>query len=81
MMIYSQSQRSNAFQVALSQTLQQFGITEQALQSLRNLGIAAHWHTVKAKAKSSSASRPNTVATFIESAVENEQFLIFCIDD
>ena len=50
-MIYSQSQRSNAFQVALSRTLQQFGITEQGLQSLRNLGIAAHPHTVKAKAK------------------------------
>ena len=27
-MVYSQSQRSNSFQVALSRTLQQFGITE-----------------------------------------------------
>ena len=80
-MIYSQSQRSNAFQVALSRTLKQFGITEQGLQSLRNLGIAAHPHTVQAKAKSSSASHSSTVASFIESAIENEQFLIFCIDD
>ena len=80
-MIYSQSQRSNAFQVALLRTLKQFGITEQGLQSLRNLGIAAHPHTVQAKAKSSSASHSSTVASFIESAVENEQFLIFCIDD
>ena len=80
-MIYSQSQRSNAFQVALSRTLQQFGISEQGLQSLRNLGITAHAHTVKAKAKLSSASHSTTVASFIESAVENEQFLIFCIDD
>ncbi len=80
-MIYSQSQRSNAFQVALSRTLQQFGISEQGLQSLRNLGIAAHPHTVKAKAKLSSASHSSNVASFIESAVENEQFLIFCIDD
>ena len=80
-MIYSQSQRSNAFQVALSRTLQQFGISEQGLQSLRNLGIAAHPHTVKAKAKLSLASHSSNVASFIESAVENEQFLIFCIDD
>ena len=80
-MIYSQSQRSNAFQVALSRTLQQFGITEQGLQSLRNLGIAAHPHTVKAKAKSSSASHSSTVANFIGSAIEDDQFLIFCIDD
>ena len=80
-MIYSQSQRSNAFQVALSRTLQQFGIAEQGLQSLRNLGIAAHPHTVKAKAKSSSASHSSTVANFIGSAIENDQFLIFCIDD
>ncbi len=61
--------------------VQQFGISEQGLQSLRNLGIAAHPHTVKAKAKLSSASHSSNVASFIESAVENEQFLIFCIDD
>ena len=65
-MIYLQSQRSNAFQAAFSRTLQQFGITEQGLQSLRNLGIAAHPHTVKAKAKSSSASHLSIVASFIE---------------
>ena len=33
-MVYSQSQRSNSFQVALSRTLQQIGISEQGLQSL-----------------------------------------------
>ena len=38
-------------------------------------------HTVKAEAKLSSASHSTTVASFIESAVENGQFLIFCIDD
>ena len=31
-MMYSQSQKSNAFQVALSRTLQQFGITKQRLE-------------------------------------------------
>ena len=69
-MVYSQSQRSNSFQVALSRTLQQFGITEQGLQSLRNLGIAAHPHTVKAQAKLSSSAHSNQVVSFIESAVE-----------
>ena len=80
-MVYSQSQRSNSFQVALSRTLQQFGITEQGLQSLRNLGIAAHPHTVKAQAKLSSLSHSSNVVTFVESAIEKNQFLIFCIDD
>ena len=60
-MVYSQSQRSNSFQVALSRALQQFGITEQGLQSLRNLGIAAHPHTVKAQAKLSSSAHSNHV--------------------
>ena len=45
-MVYSQSQRLKSFQVALSRTLQQFGISEQGLQPLRNLGIAAHPHTI-----------------------------------
>ena len=80
-MVYSQSQRSNSFQVALSRTLQQFGITEQGLQSLRNLGIAAHPHTVKAQAKLSSLSHSSNVVSFVESATEKNQFLIFCIDD
>ena len=80
-MVYSQSQRSNSFQVALSRTLQQFGINEQGLQSLRNLGIAAHPHTIKVQAKLSSSCHSNHVIRFIESAIENNQFMIFCIDD
>ena len=48
-MVYSQSQRSSSFDEGLSRTLKQFGITEQGLQSLIYLGIAAHPHTVKAK--------------------------------
>lgn len=63
--IYLQSQRCNGFQVALSRTLQQFGISEQGQQSLRNLGNAAHPHTVKAKAKMSSASHSSNVASCI----------------
>ena len=41
-MMFSRSQKSNSFQVALSRTLQQFGISNEGIQSLRNLGIAAH---------------------------------------
>ena len=80
-MMYSQSQKSNAFQVALSRTLQQFGITKQGLESLRNLGIAAHPQTVKVLAKSSSSTHSSSVLTFIESAIEKNQLIIFCIDD
>ena len=46
-MMYFQSQESNAFQIALSRTPQQFGITKEKLESLQNLGIAAHPQTVK----------------------------------
>ena len=79
-MLYSQSQKCNSFQVALSRTLQQFGISNKGLESLRNLGIAAHPRTVKILTRSSS-SHNSHVFTFIKAAIENNQFLIFCIDD
>ena len=47
-MIHSQSQRANWFQVSLARTLQQFGISQQGLASLRNLGIVADPRTIKA---------------------------------
>ena len=40
--IYSRSQKNNWFQITLARTLQQFGITDESLVSLRNLGLAAH---------------------------------------
>ena len=80
-MMYSQSQVSNAFQIALSRTPQQFGITKEKLESLQNLGIAAHPQTVKVLTKSSSSTHSSSVLTFIESAIEKNQFIIFCIDD
>ena len=78
---YSQSQRCNSFQIALSRTLQQFGISERGLESLRNLGITAHPCTVKAQSKSSCSTHSDTVESFIQSAIENEHLLIFFIDD
>ena len=78
-MMYSQSQKSNAFQIALSRILEQFGITKRGLESLRNVG--AHPQTVKFSAKSSTSNHLNGVLTFIELAIEKNQFIIFCIDD
>ena len=80
-MLYSQSKKCNSFQVALSRTLQQFGISNKGLESLRNLGIAAHPRTVKILTRSSFSSHNSHVFTFIKAAIENNQFLIFCIDD
>lgn len=79
-MMYSQSQAVNLFQVTLTRTLQQFGITDQGSASLRNLGVAAHPRTVKAALQSSSASHLDNVTIFFQKAVENKHFLVFCID-
>ena len=80
-MLYSQSQKCNSFQVTLSRTLQQFGISRQGLESLRNLGIVAHPKTTNILTKLSSSSHTSHVVTFIENAIKKNQFLIFCIDD
>eukprot|EP00112_Aurelia_sp_Birch-Aquarium-sp1_P011254 Seg2367.2 transcript_id=Seg2367.2/GoldUCD/mRNA.D3Y31 product="NIF3-like protein 1" protein_id=Seg2367.2/GoldUCD/D3Y31 len=81
MLIYGQSQKANSFQIALSRTLKQFGISEQGLMSLRNLGIAAHPHTVKAAAKSSASSHPRSLVKFFQDAVSNEKLIVVMIDD
>ena len=80
-MLYSQSQKCNSFQVTLSRTLEQFGISRQGLESLRNLGIVAHPKTTNILTKLSSSTHTSHVVTFIENAVKKNQFLIFCIDD
>ena len=46
-MVFGQSHKCNWFQIALSRTLSQYGISESGLSALRNLGIAAHPRTVK----------------------------------
>ena len=80
-MIYSQSQRANWFQVSLARTLQQFGISQQGLESLRNLGIVTHPRTIKANMQVSSAAHLERVKEFFKTVIDNEQFIIFCIDD
>ena len=80
-MMYSLSQRSNWFQITLGRTLQQFGINERGLESLRNLGVAAHPRTVKAATKSSASFHLDNVANFFQEVVEKKHFLVVCIDD
>ncbi|XP_028405775.1 uncharacterized protein LOC114528351 [Dendronephthya gigantea] len=80
-MMFSQSQKANWFQVTLARTLQQFGISDQGLASLRNLGVATHPRTVKMASELSAASHLGNVETFFQEVVDNEQFLVICIDD
>ena len=80
-MMYSLSQRSNWFQVTLARTLQQFGINERGLESLRNLGVAAHPRTVKAATKSSASFHLDNVASFFQEVVDKKHFLVVCINN
>ena len=80
-MMYSQSQKANWFQVTLARTLQQFGISDQGLASLRNLGVAAHPRSVKTASKLSAAFHLDNVACFFQQVVANMHFLVFYIDD
>ena len=63
-MIYSHSQRANWFQVTLARTLQQFGISDQGLASLRNHGVAPHPRTIKSASQSSANLHLDNVAIF-----------------
>ena len=63
-MIYSRSQKNNWFQITLARTLKQFCITDEGLASLRNLGLAAHPHTVKIASRSSASLHLDIVASF-----------------
>ena len=80
-MMYSKSQQANWFQVSLARSLQQFGISQQGLVSLRNLGIVAHPRAMKASILASSACYLDKVKEFFQAVIENKQFIIFCIDD
>ena len=81
MMMYGQSQKANYFQVSLSRTLQEFGINEQGLASLKNLGIAAHPRTVKTAAKAADSSHLSNLTSFFEDVIRKNQLLIMFIDD
>ena len=51
------------------------------MPSLRNLGVAAHPRTVKSASQSAAKLHLSKVASFFQEVVENEHFLVFCIDD
>ena len=80
-MVYSKSQKSNSFQVAPSTILLQFGISQQGLESLKNLCITAHPETIRKNVVKSSSLTENHVLTFVESAIKHNQLIIFGIDD
>ena len=81
MMVFGQPQKANWFQVALSRTLSQYGISDYGLASLRNLGIAAHPRTVKSASLSSSTSHLEAVRNFFHEAIEHKNFIVLFIDD
>ena len=81
MMVFVQSQKANWFQITLSRTLSQYGISDHGLTALRNLGIAAHPQTVKSASLSSAASHLEAVQNFFQEATEREHFIVFFIDD
>ena len=68
-MLFSMSQKANWFQVALSRTPQQFGVAEQGLASLRNLGIAVHPRTVKVATQLSACNNLDNLTLFFQSVV------------
>ena len=80
-MIFGQSQKSNWFQVALSRTLSQFGISECGLAALRNLGIAAHPRTIKSATAIAASGHLQELQYFFSEATNKEHFIVVFIDD
>eukprot|EP00112_Aurelia_sp_Birch-Aquarium-sp1_P003440 Seg1384.3 transcript_id=Seg1384.3/GoldUCD/mRNA.D3Y31 product="hypothetical protein" protein_id=Seg1384.3/GoldUCD/D3Y31 len=80
-LMYGLSQRNNWFQATLARALGEYGISDQALTALKNLGMAAHSKTIQSASKSSSESHLSSVASFFEHAYTAKKFLVMYIDD
>ena len=80
-MVFGQSHKCNWFQIALSRTLSQYGISESGLSALRNLGIAAHPRTVKTATASAAFSPLQQVQNFFTEATNKEYFILIFMDD
>ena len=82
MMLYGKLQRFNWFQVALSRTLQQFGITERlrscVIEEFRNDSTST---TSQICCKTSTAPHVSNLKSFFENAIEKKHFLVILIDD
>ena len=50
-LMYGQSQQCNWFQVANARTLKGLGISSKGVETLRNMGLAAHPNTVLSETK------------------------------
>ncbi len=53
-LIFGQSQQANWFQVATARTLKGLGISDRGMETLRNMGLAAHPVTVNNACKKAS---------------------------
>ena len=81
MLLYGLTEKNNWFQIALSRTLTEYGISEHGLTSLKNLGIAANLRTVKSASKASSHSHLNSVVEVLREAQNKRQMVAVFIDD
>ncbi len=80
-MLYGPSQAANWFQVATTRTLKGLGLTSRGVETLRNMGLAAHPLTVASTCKKISSEHLKTVKKFFEDAVDHENMVIAFIDD
>ena len=63
-LMYGQSQQANWFQVATARTLKGLGISSRGVETLRNMGLAAHPNTVSSATKKSFSEHLETVHQF-----------------
>ena len=80
-LMYAQSQQANWFQVATTRTLKGLGISSRELETLRNVGPAAHPNAVSSATKKLSSEHLETVHQFSKDATENEHMVTVFIDD
>ena len=70
-MMYGQSQQANWYQVALARTLRGLDVSNRGIETLRNIGVAAHPMTVSNTTKRISSTHLNGVHKFFETAAKD----------
>ena len=73
--MYGQSQQANWFQIATARTLKGLGISSRGVETLRNMGLAAHPNTVSSATKKASSEHLEIVHKFFKDAVDNEYMI------
>lgn len=80
-MMYGQSQQANWYQVALARTLKGLGVSNRGIETLRNIGVAAHPITVSNTTKRISLTHLDSVNKFFETAAKERSMVAIFIDD